>query len=230
VASEPLVSVVVPAHNSERYLGEALDSVFAQTRGDLEVVLVDDGSTDGTVAVAESYEGLVVRRTSTREGPGGTRNEGMRHVTGEYLAFLDADDLWEPMKLELQLAALAESDVDVVFGHVQQFRSPELDPGVAVTVACPPDPQPALLPGAMLMRTETFHRVGKFGTTHPASEFLEWLMRAQDMGMRRTMLPQVVLHRRLHETNFHRLDPAARADYALAIKASLDRRRAEGAQ
>jgi glycosyltransferase involved in cell wall biosynthesis len=225
VASEARVSVVVPAYNAEPYIAEALDSLFAQEAGPLQVIVVDDGSSDGTTAIAERYD-VELHRTPERLGPGGTRNYAAHLATGEFLAFLDADDVWTPEKLALQLATLAEPDVDLVFGHVQQFRSPELDPAVAATIACPPDPRPALLPGAMLMRTETFRQVGDFGTEHPASEFLEWLMRSEDLGLRRTMLPDVVLRRRLHETNFHRVDPAARADYLRTIKASLDRRRA----
>ncbi len=226
---EPLLSVVIPAFDAELHLAEAIESVLRQGERDLEILVVDDGSTDGTAGVARSFGSPVRVISQESHGAGHARNAGVREARGEYVAFLDHDDVWEADKLEHQLAALAaDPGLDLVFGHMRQFRSPEIPAPVAARIHCPPEPQAALLPGTLLVRLETFRRVGEFGESSQASEFLEWLLRADDLGLRRLTIPQTVLWRRLHATNFHVLNPRARSDYVRTLKVALDRRRAGG--
>lgn len=97
------VSVVIPAFNAESFLGEALDSVLGQTARPTEVIVVDDGSTDGTRALVRRYSDAVRLVTQDNGGAARARNVGARQATGEWLAFLDADDVWLPEKLEKQL-------------------------------------------------------------------------------------------------------------------------------
>lgn len=99
----PLVSVVIPAYNCARFIGEALDSVFAQSYPALEVIVVDDGSTDDTCRVVEGYRDRVTLIRQRNAGAAVARNEGIRRAGGEYVALLDADDLWLPGKLRLQI-------------------------------------------------------------------------------------------------------------------------------
>jgi glycosyltransferase involved in cell wall biosynthesis len=114
------VSVVMPAYNHARYLPRAIESVLGQTYPDLELIVVDDASTDDTAAVLTGYGDRVrVVRLATNLGISGARNAGLREARGRYLAFLDADDLWVPEKLELQVGVLeSEPDVDVVHGLI----------------------------------------------------------------------------------------------------------------
>lgn len=109
--SSPRVSVVIPAYNSEKYIAATLDSVFAQTCQDLEVIVIDDGSTDGTGNVLRRYEGRIVYLKNNHGGPASSRNRGIAEARGAHVAFLDSDDLWHPEKLEKQLA-LAEKFAD----------------------------------------------------------------------------------------------------------------------
>jgi glycosyltransferase involved in cell wall biosynthesis len=109
----PLVSVIVPAYRAERFLAEALDSVLAQTVSDLECIVVDDGSDDGTHAVAADYAGSDSRVRAIQQvnsGPSAARNRGFTAAdpSSEYVSFLDADDVWEPDALELLIRALRE--------------------------------------------------------------------------------------------------------------------------
>jgi glycosyltransferase involved in cell wall biosynthesis len=97
--------VAIPAFNAERFLGEALDSVAAQTYRDLETIVVDDGSTDGTAGVAASRPGVRLHHRA-RGGPAAARNAAISEGTGELIALLDADDVWQPSKLEEQVARL----------------------------------------------------------------------------------------------------------------------------
>lgn len=112
----PLVSVIIPVHNRAGLIERAVRSVLIQSMEDLEVIVVDDASADGT---ADVVRGIADRRTHVIElhqnrGPGGARNEGLEHARGRYVAFLDSDDEWLPTKLAAQLARLAEDDAAAV--------------------------------------------------------------------------------------------------------------------
>jgi glycosyltransferase involved in cell wall biosynthesis len=120
--SGPTISVVVPAYNEERYIGEALDAVLAQTRSPLEVIVVDDGSTDGTNEVVARYGSTVRLIEQENRGCPGAFDTGFREARGEFVALCPADDVWEPRKLEWQQDALgARPEVDVIFGAAQKF-------------------------------------------------------------------------------------------------------------
>ena len=120
----PRLSVVIPVYNVERYLGECLDSVLAQTFGDYEVIVVDDGSTDGSAAVAEEYVARDERIRLVRQENGGlskARNTGIDVATGEYLAFLDSDDALPPDAYELLVGTLDRTGSDFATGNVYRF-------------------------------------------------------------------------------------------------------------
>jgi glycosyltransferase involved in cell wall biosynthesis len=109
-----LVSVVIPAYNAERFVGEAIESVLAQTHPDVECIVVDDGSTDGTAAVVRAFGPRVRTLEQANKGVSAARNAGVRVATGSLLAFLDADDRWSPDRLSRMLEALAGARADVV--------------------------------------------------------------------------------------------------------------------
>jgi len=117
------VSVVIPARNAGRFLGEALDSVFAQDLDAPEVVVVDDGSTDDTAHVARSYGRGVQVLSQPRSGSGRARNRGLEATSGDLVAFLDADDIWATEKSRLQLPVLDEDPrLGLVFSDMISFR------------------------------------------------------------------------------------------------------------
>src|SRR4051794_979079 len=121
-AEGPTISVVVPAYNEERHIAEALDAVLAQTLTPLEVIVVDDGSTDRTAAVVEGYGEQVRLIRQENRGCPGAFDAGFREAQGDYVALCPADDIWEPQKLEWQREALAEHpEADVVFGAARRF-------------------------------------------------------------------------------------------------------------
>jgi glycosyltransferase involved in cell wall biosynthesis len=121
-AEGPTISVVVPAYNEERYIAEALDAVFAQTLAPLEVIVVDDGSTDGTVEAAGRFGDRVRLIQQENRGCPGAFDTGFREAAGDFVALCPADDIWEPRKLEWQQGALAEHpEVDIAFGAAQRF-------------------------------------------------------------------------------------------------------------
>src|SRR5574338_647233 len=128
-----LVSVIIPVYNYDRYLGEAIESVFGQTYQHLEVIVVDDGSTDESAKIARSFADRGLRYChQVHAGIGPARNTGVECAHGEFLAFLDADDRWPLEKTERQLRAF-ENDpaLEMCFGQAVQLQNgPEWEAGV----------------------------------------------------------------------------------------------------
>jgi glycosyltransferase involved in cell wall biosynthesis len=222
-----LVSVVIPVFNGEAYLGEAIDSALAQTHTAVEVIVVDDGSNDGSAAVAAAYGPAVRLLPQANGGPAAAMNTGVSQAGGTYLSFLSADDRWVPDKLRWQLAHQHDHpETDLVFGHVQHFMSPEVDPETARRLRCPADPMPASSAGTLLVARSTFDRVGLFDEQFRSGEFFDWFTRAADAGLTAYVLPQVVSLRRVHGGNHSLQSSAPTASYARVLKAAIDRRRA----
>lgn len=122
-----MISVVIPTYNRERTIGRAIDSVLQQTYQDIEIIVVDDCSSDHTEQVAIGYHDDRIRfiRHDTNQGACAARNTGIDHAQGEYIAFQDSDDAWRPDKLERQLAAMNECDADICFCRVERHNYPE---------------------------------------------------------------------------------------------------------
>ena len=228
----PLVSVIIPVYNYDRYLGEAVESVLAQTYQHLEVIVVDDGSTDRSGEVAESFAARGVRYChQVHAGIGPARNKGVELAHGVYIAFLDADDRWPLQKLERQLRAF-ESDpaLEMCFGQALQLQNgPEWEAGVKnderLEVA---GMVPGMVPGTMLIKRDAFLRVGKFLGDWKVGEFIDWYARAVELQLRSLVLPELLLWRRIHDSNQGVRERQSVTDYARVLKAKLDRKRAEG--
>ena len=112
-----LVSIITPLYNGERFVGQTIESVLAQTYTDWEMIIINDGSTDNSLSVAESYAAKDPRIHVFSQPNGGcaaARNHGLREATGRYYAFLDSDDYWDPTFLEEQLAFMAEKNAAIV--------------------------------------------------------------------------------------------------------------------
>jgi glycosyltransferase involved in cell wall biosynthesis len=152
----PLISVMIGVYNAAPYLAEAIDSVFAQSYRPLELIVVDDGSDDGSAEVARGYGDRVTYAYQENAGNGSARNHAVRLASGELFAFLDADDRFVTGKLDLQSAALAgDRELDMVFGHVREFLSPELTDADRAAIRPPaPGPSPWTAPNLMLIRRE----------------------------------------------------------------------------
>jgi glycosyltransferase involved in cell wall biosynthesis len=227
MTAAPLVGVVIASRDGERYLGEAIESVLGQTHAAVDLVVVDDGSTtDGTRDVALRYAPAVRCISLPHRGLGPARNSGVSAVRGEVLAFLDHDDLWPEHKLERQLAAFgADPPPDLVFGHIREFVSPELEEALAGRLQCMSEPRPALLPGTMLVSRTALDRVGPFPEQWVTNDFLAWLLTARRLGLRETMVEEHVLWRRLHDDNFSYHADVTRPEYLRVLKEDLDRRR-----
>jgi glycosyltransferase involved in cell wall biosynthesis len=224
---KPLISVMIGVFNAAPYLGEAIESVLAQDYEPIELIVVDDGSTDGSGDVARGFPGVRVVRQDNG-GNGAARNRAVEEAEGSFYAFLDADDRFTPGKLNLQKAALdADPGLDMVFGHVREFLSPDLDEEARKTIRPPaPEPMPWTAPNLMLIRRESFQRVGLFTTAVRVGVTVDWFARASEAGLRYSILPDVVLERRLHTQNNGLRERASRTQYLEVIRQAMERRRA----
>jgi len=227
---DKLVSVVIPTHNSHRYIVPTLNSILAQKYRPLEILVVDDGSTDFTAQIVRDYAPEVRLIAQVQRGHPAARNTGIRAAAGDFLAFLDHDDLWSSDKLERQMAAFERNPtLDLVFGHIQNFFTPEMPLEARERIKVPLRPLPGLLQGAMLARRNSFDRVGPFSEKRGMGDFLDWYGRALLLEMKIEILPQAMVYRRIHANNYQRTHKHQRRDYLFAVKELLDRRRAIGA-
>lgn len=221
-----MVSVIIPAHNAALFLSDAIESVLQQTRPAAEIIVVDDGSTDGTRIIAESFMPHIRYFHQPQAGIGAARNRGIEAAHGSYLAFLDADDRWTQDKLAGQIPVLDENpEIDGVFGMVQQVSDEEWKIKLAEPEAGGEQKSAGLLPGAMLIRRSAFLQVGYFSTDVKLGEFVDWYLRAQERGLKFSKSPELVLWRRIHQTNSGIIYQADRTDYLKIIKRTIDRRR-----
>lgn len=222
-----LVSVVMPAYNAEAYIRQALASVLRQANVPLEIIVVDDGSTDATVEQASTLDARVTVLQQPHRGIYFAINCGIRAARGEWLAFNDADDLWAANSLAHRFAAFrSDEPPDMVFGHVQNFYSAETDRAFRASIVCPPLPLPGVNYYTLLMRRLDFLRVGLYDESWLVGNFMEWLSRPEAARLKQTTVPQVVLQRRLHPNNTGLRIPDARQDYARVLKTLLARKRA----
>jgi len=225
--TEPRVSALIPVHDGEEHLDQAIESALAQTHPPMEVIVVANDCSDRSAEIAESFGGIVRVVSEPRRGITFARNTALAAAQGDYLAFLDHDDLWEPAKTENQLAAFdADPGLALVLGLALQFADEDLDPAVAARITVPNHPQPGMLIGAVLAPRSTFEKVGDWQGANEVADGLVWFIRARELGLRERMLDEVVVRRRIHGGNqsFHNHDQ--RSEWLQALKGSLDAKRA----
>ena len=204
MAKDPnlLVSVIIPSYDRWPMLGEAVDSVLAQTAREYELIVVDDGSTDETPRRLRDYGARLTMLSQSRRGVAAARNLGARQASGQYLAFLDSDDLWHPLKLERQLAFM-ESNLEVEICQTDEIwvrngvrvnprhkhRKPSGDIFRASLALC------LVSPSAVMMRRDLFERVGGFDESLPVCEDYDlWLRIAKDTEV--PLIPETLVTKR----------------------------------
>lgn len=223
------VSVIIPVYNCQQYLASAIESVLSQTYQAQEIVVVDDGSTDNSAAIAQSFAPLVTYSLIENSGSSTAVNHGINLAQGSLIGFLDSDDLWIENKLALQIAAFTDNpEMEAVFGHMSQFKSPELSEATKSKLKIPVEVIPAYNRDTLLIKRESLERVGLFDPKIRMGEFVDWYLKASDQGLKSIMLSEVLAKRRVHQTNMGIREHKSRIEYVRLLKASLDRRRKSG--
>ena len=216
-----LASVIVPAYDEEQFIGEALDSAFAQDYRPLEVIVVDDGSGDRTVEIAAGYDVKLIRQPN--RGPAAARNAGLLAAQGEYIAILDADDVWPEDRCSRLIDAM-RSGAGLALGQTEVF----LNPGEPAPAHFPhhwQNPVGGHLVGLMAHRS-VYEQIGGYDETLRLSEDVDWFMRARDAGVTLARVDRTVTRYRIHADNTSRDWPGGRATSLRVLRASLARRRA----
>ena len=220
----PLVSVIVPVWNGQRYLEEALESVAAQDYDPIEVVVVDDGSRDDSARIAALYATRVIRREA-QGGAATARNQAIRAARGTILAYLDQDDRWEPSTLRTHVDVLSTRPdaISVVWERV--YVEPRCQvPSWFGRPEVLAQPHPAFVPSGVALAVETFHRVGPFDERFLHASDLDWFARARAARVAVHVTPRVLLHRRIHDENDSR-HVRARWEMVMAVHGTIARRR-----
>ncbi|MDG2383309.1 MAG: glycosyltransferase family A protein [Pirellulaceae bacterium] len=220
------VSIIVPVYNGADYVRDAIESILAQSHTAHEIIVIDDGSTDSTGAIVSKFEGVVRYLRQDNHGAPAARNRGITEASCEWVGFLDADDLYRPHKLEIQLRRFrTHPSVDVVMGSREhhmlcsaegeepRFERLKIDEHVPLQLGCG------------LFRRSAFQKVGPFDTSLKYCDDYDWFNRAREISLPLLLHDDIVLDQRVHTTNLTQHRQLANRFQLLAFKKSLDRRR-----
>lgn len=221
----PLVSVVMTVYNGEPYLTESINSILGQTYTPLELITVDDGSTDNTLKTLETFgDRITMIRRTTNGGIAAGRNSGIKEARGDFIALADADDVWEPHKLSRQMDVFFQRpDLDIVHCMLENFVSPELPESIRAEKRFLEGPLANRVSGTFLGRAESMKKVGAFNESYRVGEFIDWSKRAEEIGLTHGMVEEVLYWRRIHQTNT--TNRTVHTDYLKIVKAIIDRKR-----
>ncbi|WP_426570983.1 glycosyltransferase family 2 protein [Aquihabitans sp. McL0605] len=208
------VTVIVAVRDGARYLPEALASVAGQSVLPAEVIVVDDGSTDGSGAVAAACAPTARVIVQPPSGYAAAVNRGVAAARSSLLAFLDADDLWSATSLGDRLDRLDRLAVgdpaDIVVGATQNFLSPDLSDADASGIRLHERPFRAEVLAAAVVRADAFERVGPLDEDLRTGSAIDWMSRARHEQLAFAFVDALVLHRRIHASNLGRQDQSAR--------------------
>ncbi|MCU0938333.1 MAG: glycosyltransferase [Burkholderiaceae bacterium] len=198
------ISVVMPCFNAEPFVGEAVDSVLRQAQVDLELIVVDDGSTDGSLSILEGYGARIALLRQVRRGPYPARNAGLAQASGEFIAFLDADDWWQAETLVKLQTALVGSGADIAYCGWQNvgfgvtgapYVPPAYEAGDSVEAFLRTCPWPI---HAALVRREVVVKLGGFSERRFSSMDYDFWLRCLGLTRKLVRVPEVLAYYRWH--------------------------------
>jgi glycosyltransferase involved in cell wall biosynthesis len=229
------ISVVIPARDAATTLAETLDSIAAQTARPDEIIVVDDGSTDATAAIAANHwmGPRVLRQPAA--GAAAAINAGVAAASGTLLAFIDSDDLWTPQWLASAAAALERSKSDAVLGEVETFIDPAMAAEEAARLRYQAGAKVGFLLGACMMRRDVFVALGGLDARYPTGYFIDFYDRFRIAGYRIETVSGAGLRRRIRAGSLTRRsavgatlsDHALSRDFLQIARAAILRRRTE---
>jgi glycosyltransferase involved in cell wall biosynthesis len=220
------ITCIIPAYNAERYILEALDSVFAQTLRVDQIIVVNDGSTDRTDEILRTLGSRIEYYAKEHSGICPTLNRGLAAAKGEMLTFLDSDDIWTSDKTQIQYDYLiAHPEIDACFGHTQEFLSPDIPAEQLAGLYARPEPLAGIHKVCAMIRRDFFEKVGPYDEAARGADFIDWYARAKEAGIRQYVHPDIFAHRRVHLHNYTRVKREELHGYMKVLKSALDRKR-----
>jgi uncharacterized protein (DUF1919 family) len=196
------VSVIIPVYNGERFLKEALDNVLNQKYYPLEIIVIDDGSTDQTRTIVNHYADAIRYIYQKNKGPSAARNTGIKAANGNVIAFLDVDDLWSLNKLNAQIDIFKQQPhYEIVQGLIQEMMLDESACSTDLVFNVSSEPYHFLNLGSAIYRKSLFETVGLFDETLKDNEDTDWFIRAWKANTSKKVIHQVTLYYRKHLHN-----------------------------
>lgn len=216
-----LLSIVIPTYNSEKYIAATIESLFRQNYSPMEIIVVNDGSTDNTLSVLEKFGEKITVITQENKRQAAARNTGLRQAKGNIIGMIDADDVWPDDHVSSLLPFLTrESEYDMARGMTQFVK--EVD-GKFETIDEPIFFEAVV--GACLYKKSAIEKVGLFDETMSHGEDFDWEIRRKESGIKEMRIPKVTLLYRRHESNETNSSEAIKIGQMLALKRKLARQR-----
>lgn len=198
---KPWVSAIIAARNGEKYISQALESIFNQDYENIEILVVDNGSSDATSEIVKSYS-RVKYVYFAEPNVALARTKGVELAKNDYIAFLDQDDVWVKDKISRQVRFLEEN---VFYGGVVGHQKLFLEEGTKkphwLKASFLEYPQTGYLPSTFLVKRQVFEKINKGNTRHPSASDVAWFFNAKTLNILIGMLPEVLVHRRIHDEN-----------------------------
>ncbi len=194
-----LVSVIIPVYNGDRFIKQAIESVLNQSYTNLEIIVIDDGSTDNTKNVVLSFP-EVYYHYQEHQGVASARNKALSMANGDFIAFLDADDFYDHKKLEIQLTYLQNNPaIDICFCYQHNFIEDGFSLSEKDYIHFMQNEKIGLI--TMMVRKFVFEKVGLFNVKFAHSTDFEWITRTKELGVNSVIISDILLSRRIHNTN-----------------------------
>ncbi|NBC67172.1 MAG: glycosyltransferase [Bacteroidetes bacterium] len=217
------ISVIIVVKNGEKYLSDAIESVLNQTYLPSEILVVDGDSADRTAEIAQSFEEVTYIKQQN-EGLAAARNTGINNAVGEWIAFLDHDDLWVSNKLELQVKRFEEmNDLQYCYGLVQLFVEEGVQLRNGFDESHFKEQLKGRTPGTLMARKKLFDEIGGFDTAYSIACDVDWFTRAADYKINGAFLEETLLHKRVHASNLSSKVETNRREIFRVIKNSINR-------
>jgi len=219
---KPLVTCIIPVFNGEKYIEAAIESVLNQTYKNIEIIIVDDGSTDNTLNLIEKFNGNVKYIRQSNSGSGVARNLGISKASGDFIGFLDSDDMWDKNKILLQLECFDNNlEIEACLCNIKLINEKETgildDEYVIVTpyTVC-----------SILIKTYALKKVRLFNANLKFGEDTDWFMRIRKLEIPVKILKDTLVYARLHKDNLtNSFNVRSREEIFSKIKNELDKRR-----
>jgi len=222
-----LFSAIIPVYNGEKYLAAAIQSILDLQYEPFELIVVDDGSTDGTGEIARSYGSRLRYLRNCNGGPATARNFGLRHAHGDAVGFLDVDDLWTENIITGALKCLlTRPDLDIVQGQIQEIKPSAANP-IGTAIEYFEEPYPYINIGSAVYRTNVFARIGGFDESLRSCEDFDWFWRAFDARISKLRIDDVTLLYRIHPAGMTYGQTLKEIHVAKVYKKAIARRQCE---
>jgi glycosyltransferase involved in cell wall biosynthesis len=225
----PRVGVIIPTLNAARHLSRAIESILAQRSESIDILVVDGGSTDNSVAIARSHSGVRVIRQRGR-GLGNARNEGLAAVTGDYVGFCDADDHWSADALVSRWNTLEQHPDAVAATGKVIFDGVDETPPTALQASRIGTTRAGFTPGALLARRAVFDRLGPFDENMTIGSDTDWFVRLQQSSLQILHVDDVVLHKSAHRDSLSADVTTYRRELMTIARRFIHSRRERGRQ